>query len=44
MAPEGHGAQVLPDLDLGSEKVAHPHLIGGALQLIFCKVFAKMHS
>ena len=25
MAPEQHWAQVLPDLDLGSEKVTYPH-------------------
>ena len=24
MAPEGHGAQVLPDPDLGSKKVTYP--------------------
>ena len=44
MAPEGHGAQVLPDPDLGTEKVTHPHLIRGALQLLHYKVFAKMHD
>ena len=44
MAPEGHGAQVLLDPDLGSKKVTYPYYIGGALQLLFYKVFAKMHS
>ena len=44
MAPKGHGAQVLPDMDLGSKKVTCPHYIRGALQLLFDKVFAKMHG
>ena len=42
MAPEEHGAQVLRDL--GSKKVTLPHQIRGALQLLFYKVFTKMHS
>ena len=33
MAPEAHWAQVLPDPDLGSNKVTYPHYIGGAQQL-----------
>ena len=36
MAPEGHGAQVLPDPDLGSKKVT--------LQLLFYNVFTKTHG
>ena len=44
MSPEGHGAQVLPDPDLGPKKVTHPYSIRGTLQLLFYKVFAKMHS
>ena len=40
MAPEGQGAQVLPDPDLGSKKVTRP----GAQQLLFYKVFAKTHG
>ena len=43
MAPEAHQAQVLPDLDLASKEVTYSHCIGGAQQLLFYKVFAKMH-
>ena len=39
MAPEGHGAQVLPDL--GSEKLTQSHKIRGALQLLFYKFSPK---
>ena len=44
MAPEGQGAQVLPDPDLGPEKVTRPYQIRCALQLLFNKVFAKTHG
>ena len=36
-------AQVLPDMDLASKEVSYSHCIGGAQQLLFYKVFAKMH-
>ena len=42
MVPEGHGAQVLPDPDLGSKRWPPPLNWGGALQFLLNKVFAKM--
>ena len=44
IAPEAHGAQVLPDPNLGSKQVTHTHLVGCALQLLCYKVSSKMHG
>ena len=42
-APEAHGAQVLPDPELGSKEVTYPHQVWGVQQLLFYKVFTKIH-
>jgi len=44
MAPEVHGAQVLPDLDYKSKNVIHPHLNTGTIKLLFDKAFTKSNG
>ena len=41
MAPEGHGAQVLPDSDLGSEKVTYHTKSGVPRYFCFLKFLPK---
>ena len=41
MSPEGHGAQVLPDPDLGPKKVTHPTKSGAPGNFCFIKFLPK---
>jgi len=42
MAPEEHGAQVLPDPDYGVKNMICPHLNRPSLQLLFYKLFPSL--
>ncbi len=42
MAPEAHGAQVLPDPDFGPKNMIRPHQNRPSLQLLFYKLFPSL--